>query len=45
MLQSFQRHSPDLLLRRAVELPGGVVVSAEKHRGRIVVRVESPDVL
>ena len=38
-----QRHSPDRLLRRPVELPGGVRVSAERHRGRIVVRVESPE--
>jgi hypothetical protein len=37
-----QRHSPDRLLRRPVELPGGVKVSAERHKGRIVVRVESP---
>jgi hypothetical protein len=37
-----QRHSPDRLLRRQVELPGGLVVSAERHNGRIMVRVESP---
>jgi len=37
-----QRHSPDRLLRRPVELGGGVTVSAERHKGRIVVRVESP---
>ena len=24
-------------------LPGGLVISAERHRGRIIVRVESPD--
>jgi hypothetical protein len=28
--------------RRPVELTGGVTVSAERHKGRIVVRVESP---
>jgi hypothetical protein len=38
-----QRYSPDRLLRQPVALPGGVTVSAEKHKGRIVVRVESPD--
>lgn len=39
-----QRHSPDRLLRRKVDLPGGITISAEKHSGRIVVRIESPDV-
>jgi len=37
-----QRYSPDRLLRRPLLLPGGLVVSAERHKGRIVVRVESP---
>jgi hypothetical protein len=37
------RHSPDQLLRRPVALPGGLVVSAERRNGRILVRVESPD--
>ena len=37
-----QRYSPDRLLRRPVKLEGGVTVSAERHKGRIVVRVESP---
>ena len=36
------RHSPDRLLRRPVVLAGGVIVSAENHRGRIVVRIELP---
>jgi hypothetical protein len=36
-----QLNSPDRLLRRPVELPGGLVVSAERHRGRILVRVET----
>jgi hypothetical protein len=36
-----QRYSPDRLLRRPVQLEGGVTVSAERHKGRIVVRVES----
>jgi hypothetical protein len=30
------------LLRRPVQVDGGVIVSAERRRGRIVVRVESP---
>ncbi len=38
-----QRHSPDRLLRRPVQVDGGVTVGAELHKGRIVVRVESPD--
>lgn len=38
-----QRHSPDRLLRQKLVLPGGITVSAEKHKGRLVVRVESPD--
>jgi len=37
-----QRHSPDRLLRQKVVLPGDIIVSAEKHNGRLVVRVESP---
>jgi vacuolar-type H+-ATPase subunit E/Vma4 len=36
-----QRHSPDRLLRRPVRLEGGVIVSAERHKGRVMVRVES----
>jgi hypothetical protein len=38
-----QRHSPDRLLRRPVQVGGGVTVSAERHKGRIVVRVESDE--
>jgi hypothetical protein len=38
-----QRHSPDRLLRQKLVLPGDVIVSAEKHKGRLVVRVESPE--
>ena len=38
-----QRHSPDRLLRQKLVLPGDITVSAEKHKGRLVVRVESPD--
>jgi hypothetical protein len=38
-----QRHSPDRLLRRPVQLVGGVTVSAERHKGRIMVRFELPD--
>jgi hypothetical protein len=37
-----ERHSPQRLLRRPVELPGGLVMSAELQKGRIVVRIESP---
>ena len=39
-----QRHSPHRLLRKTVQLPGGIMISAEKHRGRLVVRVEWPDI-
>jgi hypothetical protein len=31
------------LLHRSVELPGGVILSAERHNGRLMVRVEIPD--
>jgi len=37
-----QRYSPDRLLRQKLVLPGDITVSAEKHKGRLVVRVESP---
>ena len=37
-----QRLSPARLLRQKLELPGGITVSAEKHKGRLVVRVDSP---
>ena len=37
-----QRHSPHRLLRKKLVLPGGITISAEKHRGRVVVRVEVP---
>jgi hypothetical protein len=32
-----QRHSPARLVRHPVTLPGGVTVSAEKHKGRLVI--------
>jgi hypothetical protein len=35
-----QRQSPDRLLRQKLVLPGGVTVSAEKHKGRVMVRFE-----
>jgi len=38
-----QRHSPHRLLRQKLVLPGGVIVSAERHKGRLVVRVELPE--
>jgi hypothetical protein len=37
--RKIQRHSPDRLLRKPVALSCGVTISAEKHRGRLVVRV------
>lgn len=37
-----QRHSPDRLLRQKVDLPGDITISVEKHKGRLVVRVDSP---
>ena len=37
-----RRHSPDRLLRQKLFLPGDITVSAERHNGRLVVRVESP---
>jgi hypothetical protein len=37
-----ERHSPNRLLHKPVQLPGGVTVSAERHNGRLMVRVESP---
>jgi hypothetical protein len=40
--RKIQRHSPDRLLRKPVALSCGVTISAEKHRGRLVVRGESP---
>jgi hypothetical protein len=38
-----QRHSLHRLLRQKLILPGEITVSAERHKGRIVVRVESPE--
>lgn len=38
-----ERYSPHRLLRQPLILAGEITVSAEKHKGRIVVRVESPD--
>ena len=35
-----QRHSLHRLLRKKLVQAGGVTISAEKHRGRIMVRVE-----
>ena len=37
-----QRLSAARLLRQKLVLPCGVTVSAERHKGRLVVRVESP---
>jgi hypothetical protein len=38
-----QRHSPDRLLRQPIVARGVVTVSVERHKGRIMVRIESPD--
>jgi hypothetical protein len=37
-----QRHSPHRLLRKKLVLPGGITISAELRRGRILVRIEAP---
>jgi len=37
-----QRYSPDRLLREKITVPAESTLSAEKHRGRMMVRVESP---
>lgn len=38
-----QRLSPERLLRQRVLLAGGISVSVERHKGRLMVRVESPE--
>jgi hypothetical protein len=38
----FERDRPFLPSAESSRLPGGVTVSVERHRGRIVVRVEEP---
>ena len=38
-----QRYSPDRLLREKISVPAESTLSAEKHRGRMMVRVESPN--
>ena len=38
-----QRHSPQRLLRQKLVLPGGLTISAEKHRGRVMLRIEVPE--
>jgi hypothetical protein len=43
LLRRVQRHSPHRLLRQKLVLPGGITISAEKHRGRVMVRVEVPE--
>lgn len=37
-----QRHSPHRLLREKLVLPGGITISTEKRRGRVMVRIEAP---
>jgi hypothetical protein len=38
-----QRYSPDRLLREKITVPAESTLSTERHRGRIMVRVESPE--
>ena len=35
-----QRHSPDRLLREKFVLPAAATVSAERHKGRVMLRFE-----
>jgi hypothetical protein len=37
-----QRYSPDRLLREKITVPAESSLSTERHRGRLMVRVESP---
>ena len=37
-----RRLSPARLLRKKLDLPGGITVSAERDKGRLVVRVDVP---
>ncbi len=39
-----RRYSPDRLRREKVTVPAESTVSAETHRGRLMVRVEMPQV-
>jgi hypothetical protein len=34
---------PHRLLRKMLVLPGGITISAEKRKGRVMVRVEVPE--
>jgi len=38
-----QRYSPDRLLREKITVPAESTLSTEKHRGRMMVRVELRD--
>jgi hypothetical protein len=38
-----QRYSPDRLLREKITVPASSTLSTEKHRGRIMLRVESSE--
>jgi len=38
-----RRFSPDRLLRETVSIPSDSELSMEKHRGRMMIRVESPE--
>ena len=42
-IKKVQRYSPDRLLRQKLVVPVATTVSAEKHRGRVMVRFELPD--
>jgi hypothetical protein len=37
------RYSPNRLLRETVTVPSKSAISTEKYRGRIMIRVESPE--
>jgi len=38
-----QRYSPDRLLREKITVPAESTLSTEKHRGRMMVRIELPE--
>jgi hypothetical protein len=38
-----RRRSPHRLLRKKRVLPGGITISAEIRKGRVLVRIDAPD--
>lgn len=40
--RKIRHYSPDRLLREKITVPAESTLSTEKHRGRLMVRVESP---